>query len=125
MSRASEALRDVGIFNPWLASEYARQRGGRGIYIDRRPAETGRASQSAAWQVIRPGFMTNSEGHWRDYGHKTFDVFRRNQDDAALEQAKAWAAEEFGISEWERVVGLGRAWFPKGDAAIIRRAPKS
>lgn len=74
-----------------------------GIYLSYRTQQLGRAYQSAAWQVLRPGYKTDPGGHWQDHGQKTFSVYQpREEKDAVLEQAKAWVSERYGIKGWER-----------------------
>lgn len=73
------------------------------VYVDYRPQETGRAFLSAAWQVVRPGFKTDPNSYWRDYGHKTFDVWRPGKDKEPKRlEAIAWASERYGFDpdEW-------------------------
>lgn len=71
------------------------------VFISYRPQDTGRAYQSAAWQVIRPGFKTDPEGHWRDYGHKTFMVHGRENRQGQLDEAIKWAnGRYYGDIEW-------------------------
>jgi hypothetical protein len=78
--------------------------------------ETGRAYQPAAWQVIRPGFRTDPNGYWRDYGHKTFNVYGREQKEAKRLEAIAWASEryDFDPEDWvPSPFGRASGWFPR------------
>lgn len=74
----------------------------RKVYVSYRAAVTGRAYQSAAWQVVGIGFLTNPDGHWRDYGHRTFTVYAREQKEPQRMAAIAWATEQ----------GYGTVWMP-------------
>ena len=103
-------LNSLGIHNPHnVAAE-----GGAKLFIYYRCQETGRAYQSAAWQVCGIGFKTGPKGDsWRDGGDKTFSIWDvRQQKASKLEEAKAWAKKRVGIKSWERDV-FG-AWHPKG-----------
>jgi hypothetical protein len=72
------------------------------VFIDYRPAESGGMYESARWQVVWAGHKTDLKAHWRDYGCKTFDVYRRDEKEPRLFFAKKWASEEYGITKWER-----------------------
>lgn len=101
-----------------LCREYAEATGNPvPVYVGYRTQESGRAYQSAAWQVHRPGYKTDPEGHWRDYGDKTFNVFAPMTVEKAtkLEEAKAWASERYGVTAWartDRIAGATDCWFP-------------
>lgn len=90
----SERLR---IHNPW---GFCEQGGGR-VYVNTQSATTGRAAMSARVQVIGLREKTNPSGWWGDCGHKTWNVSRDTKA-ARIEQAKAWASERYGITEWVR-----------------------
>lgn len=128
MSKAADDLRDLlSIYNPHNASQFAKERGGVGVYLSFRPTQRGRAYLSAAWQVVRPGYKTDAspEAHWTDYGHKTFSVFMREGRVEAEQQAREWASERYGVEEWVKVSGLPGALYPAQDAAIIKDALKA
>lgn len=78
------------------------------VFVIYRPQMTGRAHQNAAWQVIRPGYKTDSQGSWRDNGHKTFNVWAKGNSthNEVKEQQRlaaiAWSTEKYGITEWVR-----------------------
>jgi len=89
------------------------------VAIVYRAQSTGRSYQSAAWQVIRPGYKTNPDGHWRDNGHQTFTIFRPSEQRAAqLDEAMNWARERYGVVVWKRTNRLRTrgAYFP---AAVV------
>lgn len=125
MSKAANALQAIGIFNPFNAAARAAADGGVGVCLDRRPEQRGRASRSAAWQVVRPGSKTDPEAHWQDYGNKTFTIGYRYTDAEALAAARAWAEDRYQITAWAKIPGLPRAEFPAGDAALVKAALKT
>lgn len=49
-------------------------------------------------RVVSPFFKTDSTAHWSDYGAKSFFGLMRK----SLSAAKAWASEQYGITEWSR-----------------------
>jgi len=121
MSKALDALRAIGIYNPHNAVKQALHAGvGNGIYLSRRTQDTGRWYRSAAWQVISVTGKTNPESHWQDQGQKTFDIYERTSEEGMLNKAKAFAAENYGITEWAKIPGLGRALFPVAVAAWVK-----
>lgn len=123
MSAARDALVELlSIYNAHNACTYAAEHGGTGIYITYRPQQTGRGYLNAAWQVVRPGFHTNPDGHWRDRGHKTFNVFRSTTREEQEKLAKEWASTRYGVTEWVKIPGLPYAWFPAQDRDIIKAA---
>jgi len=90
--------RALNIFNPYDLCIA----GGKGVYVAYTPQITGRMSRSAKWQVIKPGFKTDPDGHWTHDGHKTFSVSRREDKEGNRLAALAWASEQFSIKEWEK-----------------------
>lgn len=69
------------------------------------------ASQSAAWQVIKPGVRTNPHGHWMDQYQKTFIIHSRDERRARLNDALAWAAQQYDVREYVRPDGeVSWAW---------------
>lgn len=72
------------------------------VFISFRPQVNGRGYQCAAYQVVRIGYSTNAKGHWRDYGHKTFDIVFEMTKDRALEAAIEWANARYGMRTWVR-----------------------
>lgn len=98
MRITKQVLSEHKIYNPHDIAK----RGGAKLYIDYTPQETGRMYQNASWQVIGVGFKTDPDGHWHDYGHKTFAVYRREEKKPQLEKAMAWCQATYGITEWER-----------------------
>ena len=128
MPTQTELLRSLRIFNPYDAATFASRRGGAGVYIAYRPQQTGRAYQPAAWQVIRPGFRTDPDSHWRDGLNKTFVVFEprpgSHMSDKELQRAAAeeWASDRYKVAGWVKIPGVPGALFPDQDAAIIKAA---
>jgi hypothetical protein len=70
----------------------------------------GRGGHGAYWQVCKGNEPTDPQAAWFYYARKTLTVFdflrqtanRAKAKDAALEAAKAWASEKYGIKEWAR-----------------------
>lgn len=81
-----------------------------------RPTQQGRAYQSAAWQILRPGFKTDARGHWTNNWMKTFDVYALEEREAQRLAAIAWATEQYHITEWAKspiTLSRGpRSWIP-------------
>lgn len=127
MSKAADALRALRIFNGHDVARLAAAAGvGEGLYLSYRPQDTGRGSHSAAWQVIHTdGSPTDSKGHWADYGWKTFTVYGRAGKQPQLEAAKAWTAEQFGITDWAPVPGIRDDKFPAEVAAWVKAQVKA
>lgn len=105
MKLTKAILREHGIVNPWIFCN----RGGGKVFISYSPQITGRAYQSARWQVISPGRKTDPDGHYRDNGHKTFSVnsFAGKGTHSKIKEqqrlaAIAWATEKYGIDDWVR-----------------------
>lgn len=101
MSKIKDKLGEVKVHN---AHNFA---GHGNVYIAYSPNEYGRIMRPARWQVVRPGFKTDPDGHWMNYGHKTFLLVNagethKEKKEIALEEAKAWASERYGITEWAK-----------------------
>ena len=123
MSKVTDSLSEVGIHNPHNYSARARDLGGVGVYLSRRPAQRGRASLVAAWQVIRPGYKTDPDGYWRDAGHKTFNIWDYSTPTQARQAARQaaidWANQRYGTSAW--VPGPFRGTLiPVEDKALLK-----
>lgn len=118
---SAEALRRLGIYNPWTAVLHAKKAGVLpDLYITYRTSDRW---TSSAWQVVRPGYQTDPDGHWKDYGHKTFIVNDRPGHDkqAALDEAVQWCEKRYGYNgEWDKVTGLPGAWFPRFVADYLK-----
>lgn len=63
-------------------------------------AYSGRGSSGSRWQVWSPYFKTDPEGHWTDYGKKSFPVYKNNRKEI-LEEVKKWVADNYGITDWK------------------------
>ena len=87
------------------------------VFIDYTP-EQGRLGGGQVWRVYRVGYKTAPEEPWYNYGNKTFMVFRVTKGEA-LEAAKAWVAERYGIQEWER--SPFGSWHPMGTLDELRK----
>lgn len=103
MSKVTDHLREHHIYNEHTFATAVRNRGGVGVFISFLAATTGRASESAKFQVIDPGKRTDPDAFWRDNGHKTFMPYSHNGDKAQTRVAAvAWAAEYTGteVDQW-------------------------
>jgi len=98
MKLTKSILREHKIHNPYNLARKAKNR----IYIGYSPADYGRAGQPAHWTVVGIDFSTDPEGHWKDYGNKTFALWGREYKQKSLEEAIQWANENFGTNEWEK-----------------------
>ena len=94
------------------------------IFIDYMPQDLTRGGHNAKWQVYGVGFKTDPEGHWDDYGNKTFDCWRPSVDKEPQRLAAiAWATKQYGVKEWER--SLYGSYHPAGTVAAALRARQS
>lgn len=120
MSKAADILKaTLGIANPVEAVRYAAERNvGPGVYVHYRPSSP-QARIWSAWQVLRPGYRTDpSNASTVDYQQKTIGV---NGDRAErLEEAQAWAAGRYKVTEWASIPGLPGEYFPKAVADLIK-----
>lgn len=124
MSKRTEETRELlGIVNAnQIATKYAEATGKKmPPYIAYRTSGfMGRGMGSAAWQVHRPGFQTDpspkEKRWWGNNDLMTFDVRSREEREAVLAEAKAWASERYGVTEWVKTnrlaVGATNTWFP-------------
>lgn len=113
MSKTTEFWHSRHIVNSHnLVSLYRYETGGVGVYISWTPQELGRAYRPAGYHVMRPGFKTDPTEHWMHYGNKFFMKGGLNVTDCEAD-AKAWASEKYGITEWVKIAGFPRDWFPK------------
>lgn len=96
MSKFTESIRYIGVFN---AHGFA---GHGNPFITYCPSTTGLGSRYAQWAVIRPGYKTDPDGHWMDYGNKVFPVACTAAKELQLDAAKEWAAARYGIKEWAK-----------------------
>lgn len=121
MSKLTESFRSIRVFNPH--DFYATRRGQ--AYIEYTTADRGRGGRSAYWAVYGVGFDTNPDGHWRDYGRKTFPVYSREDKASQLEAAQEWAAR-YGITDWAKdpYGGWGDAEFVKQRVAELKAQVK-
>lgn len=114
---ALDDLKLLDIFNPALAAKYAADHGIE--YAVTVVYQPGAAYQSAAWQVLRHGYRTDRDaGHLRGF-NKTFHIKGAGKA-AAAEEAKVWAGERYGVTEWVKIPGLGGNWFPREVADLIK-----
>lgn len=115
MSKTTEEFREhLFVLN---GGDYAKAAGIK-VYVAYRPAITGRGGMSARWQIVGNGFKTDPDAHWQDYGQKTFGVYARDEKDRRLQEALAWASEQYGIPAWER--SPFGAYVPTGTVAAMK-----
>lgn len=105
MSKLTESLRAVGVFNP---HDFY---GNGNVYLAFRRVDSRRCVTSA-WGVHRPGFKTEPDGFWGNYGNKYFHGGFRGD---ALVAAQKWAGERYKIEEWAR-----DPFGSYGDAAFVK-----
>lgn len=101
MSKLVEAYREIGVYNPHSFAGHGN------VFIHYSPNEVGRISRPAVWRVYRVGFKTDPGAFWMDNGSKAFQLYRYDgthaeRKIACLEEAKTWASERYGITEWAR-----------------------
>ena len=96
MSKLTEQLRSLGIYNPHIFAGIGN------VLIHYTPADNGRGGSAAKWVVARPGFATDPKASWYDYGNKTFVVIGRENKNVKLDEAKRWASAKYGIKDWAR-----------------------
>lgn len=107
MSKLTEKLNAIGMHNSYeffVDEPY--------IYISLRGGS--RDVIPSSYKVSKCG-VSLSEA-WYDYGAKSFSFCNRESKKEALEEAKKWAREKFGITEWAR-----NPFGDYGDANFIQR----
>jgi hypothetical protein len=127
MSKPSDALRAIGIFNSHgVLTAYADATGAEmPVAILYQPQEAGRFFSCATWVVIRPGFQTDPKSHWSNHGTKTFTVYVPKTDKAPkLEEAKAWVLERYGVKDFVSIPGMPGGKFPPEVATWLKKRLK-
>lgn len=109
MKLTKELLRANRAFNDWELCKFSEGR----VYIAFTPADS-RGVTSSKWQVIGVHEKTDPTGPWYNYGSKSFLGNMRSD---ALDKAKQWASEKYGIKEFAK--SPFRGWH---DAEAIKRA---
>jgi hypothetical protein len=95
VSALGEALRAHNVFNTHgLLSQFGDK--GRDVAVSYSPASRGLRCGTNGTSVWSPSFQTDQTSAWYNYKKKHF-VGKRT---ASFEKAKAWATENYGISEW-------------------------
>jgi len=117
MSKLTESYRDVRVFN--VANFYNSKHGQ--VYIAYNAADHGRGGRGASVQVMGVGFKTDPDSAWYNYDRKTFLPYNKpgtaaERRAATVAEAKAWATERYGVTEWAR--DPYGCW---GDAAFITK----
>jgi hypothetical protein len=122
MSRAAERLHALNLINGYDVSRLAHRAGLVDVYIAYSPSDPFR---TARWGVVSTGHHVDPHGHAADYGMKVFAYLGRQNKQAALERAQAWASERYGVSEWVQIPGVaGAPWFPAEVAAHVKQLLK-
>jgi len=94
MNKLAEQLREIHVHNDWeLVSRFGEA--GRDVYLSytRNDARSVLANRT---HVVRPGFKTDPQAHWADYGCKAFIGNKKE----SIPLAEAWASERYGITGW-------------------------
>lgn len=130
MSKITEAAyalaRDERVINahdfyrplgPVVFITYSAEQPGRGY----EPAKFSISAFNASGQQVK----TNPDGHWRDYGLKTFNLLGhrgtlKERRAAALAEAQAWASAKYGVQEWKRDPWGGWGEAAKVDARVAQ-----
>lgn len=87
------------IINTW---DQIRAAGGTGVAISWRPRQAVTPACWFVWRLVGGREVPTDPGAaWYNHGHKTFLPFGVSKQEA-LEQAKAWVAEQYGPQEWTR-----------------------
>lgn len=131
MSKAQDDLRAIGIVNVTGALKAyraavpgAHERGEDVALTYRISTAHERGGRSAAWQVYRPGYITDANAHWEDRGTKTFGCWgARGAAEAkalALGQAREWATARYGDQQWTTLPGLRHALLPAPVVAWVK-----
>ncbi len=107
----------LGVWNSHDISER-----GTKIRVSYRPAEYGRGSFPAAWQIVRIGYKTDPKSHWKDDGHITFTINGRADNPVQLKKALALATKRYGVKEWEK--DPWGDWHPMGTLVMAREWKK-
>lgn len=98
MSKQSEALRAIGVFNTWnLLQRFAAPNRDIAVTYDKRPEGRMGMAQCDKSRVFSPSHQTNPKSAWYDYGQKSFTGNRAD----SFPEAIAWATETYGITEWD------------------------
>lgn len=111
-------LHAMGIRNPHnIASQGPRPQ----VVIDYYPQDLGRGGHGAKWKVFEIGVQTDPTAPWYEHGNKAFYPrypLNKENKDACRDAAMAWAAERYGIKEWER--SPFGSYHPKGTLASLQ-----
>jgi hypothetical protein len=100
MKLTKKILNENKICNPYDLSEAT----GKNPFISFTPKESGRAYHPAKWQVIRIDYRTDPKAGWLDQYNKTFTIYRKDEKEPLLIEAKAWVKQRYGLDITERDV---------------------
>lgn len=97
------------MINAHAAAKAASAAGFPGVFIDKSYAS---GPYGSGWTIVRPGYKTDpSRIH---NGGKAF--FRH------IAEAKDWAGNRYGVTQWVRIKGIEGAYFPAQAKAAIEAA---
>ena len=113
MKLTKRVLRENKIINSYDIARIAESK----LYISYSPADYGRASHSASWDIMGINFKTDPSGAWYNYGHKSFGMYGRGDKLPKLADAMRWVKETYGITEWEK--DIFGSYQIKGTLALI------
>lgn len=119
MKLTKKILNEHHIINSWDIAKTAKNK----MFIGYSSAELGRASRSAHWQVVGIGIATDKDTHWRNYGNKTFTVYRREEKNPKLQEAIQWVKTTYNIDMTDKDPFGG--WHPKGTLEKLEALIKS
>lgn len=100
MSKLTESFRTVRVVNPY---DFYQGR----PYVWYQPNGPSRSMVYAAWMVAPPRGK-KFEGHWHDYGNKSFGLYDGDGGTHAVRKATSlamaisWAKYTLGIQEWAK-----------------------
>lgn len=93
MSKTSEALRNIGIYNDHgLVARFGTAKKDD-LFLSYDAPERARCGGT---RVHSPSHQTDPKAHWQDWGCKSFTGGRTE----SLAEAQEWAAKTYGITEW-------------------------
>ena len=98
MSKISDALRTLKVFNTWEVLKQFSLAKRRAVAVQYLRAES-RACIPSRVHVWSPYFDTDKKAHWHDNRKKTFSLFGKDRKQAMAEACE-WASEKYGIAEW-------------------------
>ena len=80
---------------------------------------------SAGARVYSPHMQTDPNAHWQQNGQKFFTPYTSGSKKGAIEAAKDWCREQYGITEWDRNPTQRDSLIPKHVLEAAKAAVKS